>query len=447
MNRVFIVEKFIYRVKYEKYEPSEDEIRFIGWILGQPTKKLDVIFSRYEQLFNRYVEKRCTKVDGNSICIYSWNQKTPFKVFPLTLHLYGTVILFSDNEPKEVLAYPIPKALSYAKSPGVPQDEYCDRLPVEVTRRVDGWQVTAYFNPVMNRWIFATRYVLHNMYFERGRLVIESIDSIANPYVYVADRIAQEENVYKSLDRFRGWTFTFVLEGPEPAITKPPYPLGEDYRRYKLYILMARDPNGRLYTWSETSRLIPYRSPEYIEPKPLNTLYEEVLKRVETRSYFAYIATEDPENPMVIELESEVYPEAMYVKYLYDAKSAALLITENITDKLIEIIDDNAAKAVIKMKNYIDEFSSILSSIDIHDAHSFAWKIVKVLSEHKEHVDISVEELTKILKERNMKRALRKVLSILLENSSLISKETFENLGNFINNLKKQTLYRHNIHG
>ncbi|MEM1896627.1 MAG: hypothetical protein QXD93_02910, partial [Ignisphaera sp.] len=67
MNRVFIVEKFIYRVKYEKYEPSEDEIRFIGWILGQPTKKLDVIFSRYEQLFNRYVEKRCTKVDGNSI--------------------------------------------------------------------------------------------------------------------------------------------------------------------------------------------------------------------------------------------------------------------------------------------------------------------------------------------------------------------------------------------
>ena len=83
---------------------------------------------------------------------------------------------------------------------------------------------------MIERWVFATRYVLHNMYYVKGRLVEEPLDVIANPYVELADAKAREMGLYEAVDRYRGWTFTFVLEGPEPAITRPPYPIGADPR-------------------------------------------------------------------------------------------------------------------------------------------------------------------------------------------------------------------------
>lgn len=445
VNRVYVVEKFVYKVMCEKYDPTIEEIKSIGEILGQPSKKLNVVLDRYKQVFSRYVEKRCVKIDSMSICIYTWNQKIPFKIFPLSMHLTGTILLFKDEEPKEVLAYPIPKALSYAKSSEVSEDRYGDIIPREVTERIDGWQLTAYYNPILNRWIFATRYVLHNMYFDRGKLRIENIDDIVNPFVYVADKIAQEEKLYNLLDRFREWTFTLVMQGPEPAITRPPYPLGNDYHRYKLYMIMARDKNGRLYSWSETNAMINYRTPIHVQPKPLSQLYKEIVKKLDTRSYIAYIDTHDLENPFLIELESEVYPEAMNIKYLYDAKSAALLIAEGIQD-LTQLIDLDQAKMLQEMMQLIERLKNILSSIDKNKAYSAGWEIVRTLNEFTENVELRVDEISKTISEKNIGRILKKTLSLLLEGRSLASKTTIDTLNLFIEKLEQKLKQYSDMH-
>uniref|UniRef100_A0A7C2V912 Uncharacterized protein n=1 Tax=Ignisphaera aggregans TaxID=334771 RepID=A0A7C2V912_9CREN len=438
VNNVYFIERFVYLAAHEKYEPPEEEIVAAARILGLHTKKLGVVLERYKHVFSRYVEKRCTDVDNVSVCIYVWNRRVPFKAFPLSMHLTGTVLLFKDGEPQEVLAYPIPKALSYAKSSDVPEERYGSMVPVEATKRIDGWQVTAYYNPILGRWVWATRYALHNMYFEGRKIVVEPFDSLANPFVYVANRLADREGLYKLLDRFRGWTFTFVLQGPEPAITKPPYPLGEDYDKYTLYVVMARDPEGRLYTWKETSKLLGYRCPEPVEPKELALLYREVRRSISVRSYLAYIDVKDPENPLIIELESEVYPEAMYVKYLYDAKSAALLITDNLGDKLKHVVDPTVSRALDDMTHAINRLQNILSRIEEDKALESGWEIIRTLSEYRENISIRAEELAKAIREKNINRLTRKILGILLENLSLTSKNTIEILNSFVAKIEKR---------
>lgn len=435
-NKIFIVEDFVYKVLYEKYQPSEDEIKNIGEILGQPTKKLDVVLDRYKQVFSRYIDKKCYSEGVNTICIYTWNQRIPFKSFPLSMHATGTIILFEYKKPKEVLAYPIPKALSYAKSSGVTESRYGGVVPKEVTKRIDGWQLTAYYNPIIGRWIFATKYVLHNMYFERSRLVVENLEKISNPFVYVSDRLAEESGLYDMLKGYKGWTFTFILLGPEPAITKPPYPLGDDYRKYELYLIMARDPSGRLYTWSETAKLLNFKGVEFVEPRPLAELYKDAVNMLDIRSYIAYIDTSDAENPLLIEVESEVYQDAMNVKYMYDAKSAALIISIGLTEALIKIIDQKVSQNIRAAAALIDELRSVLESVNRERASEASWEIIRTLSEFRENVDIHVEEIAKAFSEGNTVRVLRKTLSILLEGRSIIAGDTIDQLKGFVMKLK-----------
>uniref|UniRef100_A0A7C5TGP3 Uncharacterized protein n=1 Tax=Ignisphaera aggregans TaxID=334771 RepID=A0A7C5TGP3_9CREN len=436
MNRVFVIERFIYRVKHEGYSPSEDEIRDIGYLLGQPTKKLNVVLDRYAYVFGRYIEKKCSVIDDYKICIYSWNPRISFRLFPVAIHAFGTIILFHNNEPKEVLAYPINKALSYEKSSEVSEHIYGDKIPREVTQRVDGWQITGYFNPLANRWMFATRYVLHNMYYDRGRLIVENFENIANPYIYVVDRLAQEEELYRYLDRYKGYTFTFVLEGPEPAIVKPPYPLGSDYKKYKLYLLMVRDPSGKLYTWRESLNFIEMNTPPQVELKKLKDLYKEIRGNLAIRSYFTYLETEDYENPMIIELESEYYPLAMEVKYLYDAKSLALLLSEGLRDDIRNILPYNLYRYIDDFDIHLRKFEELILKIDRNYISTAAWEIVRTLTMFKEHVDISVNEISKYLEEGNVKRVVRKTISIFLENKSFISRETLNQLSEFIYRLE-----------
>ena len=446
-NRVYVVEKFVYRVLHEGFEPSEEEVRSVGELLGQPTKKLSVVLDRYKQVFGRYVEKRCAGFDHEKLCLYTWSQKVPFKAFPLSMHLTGTIILFKDDKPVEVVAYPIPKALSYAKSSDVSEEKFGFVTPREVSKRVDGWQITAYYNPLLGKWVFATRYVLHNMYFDRGKLVSEPFESIANPYVYVAHRIAEEENLYSVLDKFRGWTITFVLEGPEPAVTKPPYPLGDDYRRYKLYALMARDPSGKLYTWRETGELLNYRVPESVEPKKLSDLYRDVSRKLDVRSYFAYVDTGDLENPLIIELESDAYPEAMNVKYLNNAKSAAILVVDGLGHELKKIVDQRIASAIDGVEAAVESTRKLLQNLREDMYSSAAWEIARTVTEFREDADIKTGELEKALKEGNVDRVVKKVLAILLENKSLTTIDTLEMLSQFVDALRKriESLTRENI--
>lgn len=436
MNPIFAIEEFVYRVDFEGYKPSEDEVKKMGELLGQPTKKLDVFMNRYWQVFKNYIEKKCASEGNISICIYTWKANTPFRLFPAALHAFGTVILFEGEKPVKVLAYPMNKALSYNKSPGLSPEEYGDKVPREVSLRVDGWQVTAYYNPLINRWVFATRYVLHNMYYVKGRLVVEPLDSIANPYVSIADAIAEKTGLYEKLDKYRGWTFTFVLEGPEPAVTRPPYPIGARVEDYKLYLLMARDPEGKLYTWSESRKLVDYSTPALVEPRRLRDIYEEARRRLDVRSYFAYIDTGDPENPVIVELESDYYPDAMNAKYLNDAKSAGVLLCEGLVEDLVKILNEQQVARVLKIEEYRRELEGLLArSLSTLSADEVAEILVKSLRELNIR-EVSRGELAKALSEGNVKRVVKKAIALLLEGKSLVSDEPVMVLKNFVNTVK-----------
>ena len=437
VNRVFLVEEFVYRVEKENYQPSEDEVKKLGELLGQPTKKLSVLLDRYWQVFTKYIEKRCSSLGSQSICIYSWKVNVPFRVFPLALHASGTVILFEGDRPLEVLAYPFNKPLSYGKSPGVPEEECGDVVPREVSMRVDGWHLTAYYNPLIKRWVFATRYVLHNMYFRKGKLVEEPLDSVANPYVIVADKIAERDGLYEALDKYKGWTFTFVLEGPEPAITRPPHPLGSEVEKYKLYSLMARGPDGKLYTWAETARLLGYRAPGTVEAKPVKSLYEDVKNRLDTRSYFAYVDSGDPENPLILELESQYYAEAMNVKYLYDAKSAAILVSEGLGGRLAGLLESTLVNRVLELGSVYSELERVLSRA-VEDAAIKCVSGVIVKATRKRGVaEINANEVIKNLIEGNYKRVAKKAVALLLSGLSLATKEPTEVVSDLVKALRE----------
>ncbi len=421
MNSIFFVEKAMYWAIAKGEDLPEDIIRKCGELLGQPSKKIESVIARYRQVFGRYISKRCTHVsETEEVCIYTTNPRAPFKLMPVTMNATGTVILFREGEPIELLAYPIPKALSYAKSPGIPAEEYGDIIPREVSLRLDGWQLNAYYNPLLKRWIFSTRYVLHNMYFERGRLIEEPFDTIANPYVYVADKLAEEQNLYQVLDKYRGWTFTFILLGPEPAITHPPYPLGTDYRQYRLVPLMARDPTGKLYTWSETASLLESEGPPLIEPRKLRELYNTVRRSLTIRSYIAFIDRDDPENPLLAELESELYPDAMNVKYLYSAKSVAILTYEDAADRLTEIVDENLKPRIERLAKLLTMFEDKLRNVASRpDLPDIAKRLANLVNEITNRRTLSADEVIKNLERGNVRRIAKKISSLVLEEQSI----------------------------
>ncbi len=432
-NAIYCVEDFIYRIEHEGYTPSEEEIRYIGNLLGQPTKKLDVLTKRYRDVFSRYIEKKCHSYNGKDICIYTYSRRVPFKPIPVTMHATGTIIVFEEGKPIELAAFPLHKALSYAKSPGLDERSYANSIPKEVTVRIDGWQLTAYYNKLLNRWIFATRYVLHNMMFEAKRLVIEDFNNIVNPYVYVADKLAEEMGLYEKLKGFEGWTITFVLEGPEPAITKPPYPLGSDYKQYRLYLLMARDPKGRLYTWSESQKLLGIEIPQRIDVKPLKDLYRDIRRNLTVRSYIAYIETEDPINPVIAELESELYPDAAFARYLYDAKALAVITFEDADRELIEILDVEVRDRAEKIVKLLKEFIALLERIPLDRVE----EISKSLAEYLKSWNIKVEEgeIIKTLKQMNIKRIAKKISALFFEGKSIRS-DVDKEFSEFIDGIK-----------
>ncbi|MEM4718357.1 MAG: hypothetical protein QXE81_06365 [Desulfurococcaceae archaeon] len=435
MNRVYLVEEFMYRVDFESYQPTENEVKHIGELLGQPTRKLSVVQDRYRYIFRNLVEKKCARSGDYSLCIYTWRTNTPLRLFPLALHVHGTIILFEKEKPRETLAYPFNKPLSYNKSPGLSPIEYQDKTPREVTTRVDGWHLTAYYNPLINQWIFATRYTLHNMYYSRKQLVVDPVETISNPYVELADKIASRDGLYEKLAKYKNWTFTFVLEGPEPAITKPPYPIGVEPEKYKLYLLIARDPSGKIYTWSETRKLLDYETPSLIEPRRLGELYDEARRRLDIRSYFAFIDTDDPENPVIAELESDYYQDAMNAKYLNDAKSAALLTCEGLAHELSRLLGDQRGEIVLEIDNCRKRLEEVvLNQLSLHGAWRTASTIVGKLIEVNVK-SIKQEEVLKALTERNIKRVVKKIMSTLLEGKNLLRSESVKTLRDYVEKL------------
>ena len=427
INPIYFVEQ-VYRSIEKRETIDEESIRKAGELLGTPLKRVEVFVERYRDVFTRFIEKRCSDA-GNEyrVCIYSWNRRRTFKSFPVSNYATGTIILFEGEDPVETLVTPLPKALDYFEESEIVDP---DTVPVRVTARVDGWQVNAYFDKILGRWIFSTRYVLHNMYFSLGKLVVGRYGEILNPIISVADSIAQEKRLYDSLDRFRGWVFVFSLEGPEPAIISPPYPVAPDPTQYRLYLVAARDPSGKLYSGEEINKEISWNLiPRVIEPKKISELYREIKDSLNTRSYIAWI-NRGSEDPMLVEISSRLYYEAMMLKHMYDAKSALILCSEGLCDKSKELVGVDLYKERIDLINSLyQEVIQILEKISSEDQSK---RLVDSLKDLLGKKIIEHEEVMNELRSRNHKRLAKKILSLSLENKSIASQD----ISDFIESLR-----------
>ena len=415
MNAIYLVEKSLQEWISCWVEPEEADIWKVGEALGQPTRKRDAVIRRYNEVFNRLVQKSCVELGEERICIYSWNPRAYVRYFPVSLHATGTILRFKGKCEVEVLAYPTHRTYDpEVRGVQLPLGEE----PVEVTERVDGWQITAYYDPVLKRWMFATRYVLHNMYYERGRLVVREYGDIVNPYVEAADAIASELGLYNRLKGREGWTFTFILKGPEPAVTRPPPPIlvGDYLNNYRLLLVNARKPDGTLLTVSESGELLGCETVPLLEFKgTLRELLSKVERRINVRSVMARMG-DDSEAPATYELKSKYYPEAMRLKHLYDAKSYSVLALNGLHQEALLLVDGQDVRDVMRrMNEQIGILETLLSSM---------------LDEHYERLEEAilgderlrplVRDLRRARESGDVRRALKKMVALILEGKSVL---------------------------
>ncbi|RLG80468.1 MAG: hypothetical protein DRO40_11160, partial [Thermoprotei archaeon] len=415
-NTIYLVEKAIDEWLTLGKEPDAREIWEIGKLLGITTKKKDIVLSRYNDVFGKFVSKNCVEVNGVKECIYSWNPRYYIKYFPVALHATGTVLLFKKPGEINVIAYPLHRAIDYGVKFGEMKLPESTDIPDLVTKRVDGWQITAYYDPILKKWCFATRYVLHNMYYERGKLVVEEFGTTINPFVETAEKIAEAMGLYNKFKGYEGWTFTFVLVGPEPAITKPPYPMPTRWEEYKLVLIAARKPDGMLLDYSKLKdEFSDILIVETVKPAKLEELVKQAESDFTTRSIFAWFI-KDKETPLIIELKSKYYPEAMNLKYLGDAKSLMILLSEEMTNKVLELvkntwIEKHISDVIKAYKKLVDKLISTLQSMSVNDIPILASKLEEVNPKLKG----IQSELKKSLRTGNYKRLIKKLTAIISE--------------------------------
>jgi len=417
-NPIYYVEKAMWLL--EGGSIDEHTIRRAGELMGMPTKRSEPLKARYSEVFSRFVEKRCSDTGSQyRVCIYSWNRKRSFKFFPVSLYATGTVILFKSGEPMEVMSDPMPKVLDYVEALDYISPE---AVPAYTSARVDGWQVNAYYDALLRRWIFSTRYVLHNMYFTRGKLNIDPYGEISNPIASLADTIASSQGLYSRLEGYRGWTFEFSLLGPEPAITSPPYPIAPDPSEYRLYLVAARKDDGQLINGAEASKEIGWELyPEPVAVKPLRELYKDVRGSLEVRSLIAWIpGSRLYRDPMLVELTSQYYYDAMMVKHLNDAKSALILCSEGLCDQVKGLVNRDVAGAVDLIERI---YRALLEVLQKQSSATIASELVELVRTLGGGEVIGEEEVAGEISAGNYRRLARKILALILEGRSLASRE------------------------
>ncbi len=342
VNWIWFVEKKVDEWLGLGKEPDEKEVWNVGFALGSPSKKKDYVLSRYNDVFNRYVQKQCWEDVEKRICIYSWNPRAYKRYFPVAFNANGTILLFTEPGKVEIISYPITRAQDLGvRGVNIPED----REVVEASWRIDGWQINFYYDPILKKWMASTKYVLHNMRWEKRRLEMGEYGEVINPYVETALKIAESNGLLDKLRGFEKWTFTFVLIGPEPAITKPLPPDPDHYEDYKLYLVGARRDTGELIGPSKIKEIIDYPHVPVVEVKGKSV--EDLVRTAENtlnyRSMFIRFSG-DPENPLIIEVPSKYYAEAMNVKYFSDPKSIVVLASEGLGDKAVELVYEGLRK-------------------------------------------------------------------------------------------------------
>ncbi|MET1160295.1 MAG: hypothetical protein ABWW65_04985 [Thermoprotei archaeon] len=349
------------------YEFSTDNMKKINALLGEPSRKIDVFNDKYVNVFLKYVQRNCVENDEGDLCIYSWKPGTYIRYFPVSLDATGTILMIKGNNVK-VVAYPVHRSHDITGHRVEVPDPASEPI-VEVTKRIDGYHITFYYNPVLGKWVPATRYVLHNMMYVKRRLEIRDLGEVINPYASIAHTIAEEKGLYEKLKGFEGWTFTFILEPPEPAILKPNIELYE-VSNFNLYLLVARKPDGELLTVTESCKLIewpciPVESISINSKGELEKAIEKWRKDLYTRSRFVRFKRGDKYRPYVLEIPSQLYGEAVNVKYMSNPKSLIILASHGYAEEAVNLLVDfkdirSTGKEIIA---YYHELEKLISSI------------------------------------------------------------------------------------
>ena len=408
------------------YEPSLEEIKMISKYLGQPTKKIEAFEGRYLDVFTRLIQKNCIIIEHGELCIYSWNPRAYIRYFPVSIDAVGTILFIDYNGKVKTLAYPSHRTHDIEGHRVKILDPEITPI-IEITKRIDGYPITFYYNPIIKRWIPATRYLLHNMIYWRRRVEVVDIEEIINPYVRLADEIAERQGLYNELKGYDDWTFTFILKVPEPAILKPNIEL-YDASDAELILLNARKPDGELLTVKESSKLINWTHVPIIELKldnkeELRSFIDKCRLDLEYRSTMLRYRDDEVFRPYTLEVKSKIYPEAMKVKYSSDPKSLLILTSygygEHAVNLLIDYADiKNAGMELVKLYG---ELENKIKKIIDSDQIIKALKIFNLEHQLKGEVE-------RARRKGNITRFLRKLVALLAGETIYEAKENISKL-------------------
>jgi len=390
---------------------TSDEIYEASSLLGSPTRKLEVFLSRFRDVFGQVVEERCCDVGGGRVCIYSWSRRAFKRYFPVALDAGGTVVYYEGGVAK-LVSYPLHRAFDL----GVRGVELPSESPSITTPRVDGWQVNLYWDPVLNKWVFSTRYVLHNMVFVRGELKVEEYGLTINPIVSVAEALASKIGLYSRLDDFKGWTFTFMIEGSEPATWVKGPPEVSRVDEYKFILVAARKPSGELLNPIDSLKVAEVLGVEGIAMRALELkALEEVRESVDHPSIFLWhLSRGDPEHPEVYEVRSEVYEDYVNAVRGSNAKSYMLLLTSGssrVVERLRGAIGDNI---VLETLQKLGELGEVLEEASRSNPDD-----LRRLLRAKGLKQDAISTAMKALEEGKPMRVIRILLSSLMEGWSI----------------------------
>ena len=410
VNYVFKVVS-IYEAWANGRDLTSDEIYEASSLLGSPTRKLEVFLSRFRDVFGQVVEERCCDVGGGRVCIYSWSRRAFKRYFPVALDAGGTVVYYEGGVAK-LVSYPLHRAFDL----GVRGVELPSESPSIITPRVDGWQVNLYWDPVLNKWVFSTRYVLHNMVFVRGELKVEEYGLTINPIVSVAEALASKIGLYSRLDDFKGWTFTFMIEGSEPATWVKGPPEVSRVDEYKFILVAARKPSGELLNPIDSLKVAEVLGVEGIAMRALELkALEEVRESVDHPSIFLWhLSRGDPEHPEVYEVRSEVYEDYVNAVRGSNAKSYMLLLTSGssrVVERLRGAIGDNI---VLETLQKLGELGEVLEEASRSNPDD-----LRRLLRAKGLKQDAISTAMKALEEGKPMRVIRILLSSLMEGWSI----------------------------
>jgi len=126
------------------------------------------------------------------------------------------------------------------------------------------------------------------------------------------------------------------------------------------------------------------------------------------------------EDPLLVEIPSHYYYDAMMVKHLNDAKSALILCSEGLCDRVKELASGDAVGAVELIGR---AYKALLEVLQKQSATSIAGELVELVRTLGGGRGIDEAEVIGEISSGNYRRLARKALALILEGKSLASKE------------------------